>query len=688
VDSFSSRHQPINEQAEDIKKGLHLLAVALKNLSLYPARSQANRQTLGQARQWFSQFFTKNSDLTLLVAKDRLTDEDGTTVYQEKAAESIICGPMFRDGIQALIFEPTITEEEIRDFLLILNRFRHVNEDDTDDLVTIMWQASFPSIKYQVADEYAEVEPEFDTAAMRAAKFRSGNEDFGSPLDALAPVEVDGIAPIAKNLASLFALAAPPGVLGGSSSLTHGPATDSPGQAGQPEARHPAGHSNPHDQLDKLLDQTSALSEAKGQEPNYGPGGETIADPNGYVDPGLSNLAEACAELALDNFSALPLTPEESQTEKRLNFWGLTTEESQRVAALVKWDESLDISYSALDILLVVISSPVMSPRVEALTSAYLAEEARRSILNLELKNFNYFWDRLQKESQIGPNSPTMAIKEELKRAIGRAETIEPLFSTQYPPEKIEAAYADLRYFLYQLPFEAMKTLGLKLAKIQSPRLRELVVEVVAYVYTVSHPEENFAVILATLNEATVGSFLKIFFAQGRTPPAQLMNALTRHANPKVRAAVAKATLERDPSLISHMLHLAIDPAVTQILRPFLAQRREPSVENYLLTHLRDSYQEAKKPRLPDILECYRTLGVCASATSLPFLAEALLKKRWKSLVSHGPEPHRLGAALALSMMRANGQAGEILDKAAHSAFGAIRGAVKEAQRQLTQGRT
>jgi hypothetical protein len=756
VDSVSSRLNNQDERAEEIKKGLRLLVVALKNLSLYPPQSQANRQTLGQVLQWLEQYFLHSSELVLFVAKDQITDEEGVVVYQEKPTESIICGPMFRDGIQSFVFEPGVTEAEIRDFLLILNRFRNHNEEETDDLVTVMWQSSFPNIKYQVADEYAEVDPEFDTAAMRAAKARLSNEDFGSPLEALAPLEVEGVAPIAKNLGSLFALAAAPGLLGGGTGFGAGTGTGSgsgsgggngsgggsglgggngsgggtgtgsgggsggssePGSATKgPDDPVANGHGPDNMTSDNMtndlareidrLDNNAARTESDYyaidnlmdhdiETHERGLGAE-FADPNSQLhsEPDLANLGDSFSSSDLDKlvaqtgFDGDPMDPLEDDSSQRLAFWGLTAEESNRVAALVKWDENRDISYSALDVILVVIASPVMNAKVATMITNYLTEEARRALATFELKNFNYFWDRLLKESQESDQPFFRVVRNDSLQSFSQPEILAPLFGPTRPAEKFFETRDDLRYFLYQLPFEAVKKLGLGLSKIQDPRLKELVMEVVAYAYAIVRPEESFLPILTNQNENIIEKLLKIFLATGRTIPTQLMNSLTRHANPKIRAAVARVILERDPTLLSHMLHLTVDPAVTSSLRPFLAKSKDAGVENYLLAHLRSRYEDSKKQKDPDILECYRTLGTCASSNSLPFLSEALMKKGWKTFVSRSLEPHRQGAALALAMMPEIGEAGEVLKKASHSAFRSVRTAVQEAQKQLAKNRS
>ncbi|MDR2141606.1 MAG: hypothetical protein LBR11_07450 [Deltaproteobacteria bacterium] len=693
----SGRPNLINSHAEEVKKGLHLFVVAMKNLALYPASSQANRLTLAQAFTWFREFFNKYPELSLTVAKDTLTSDEGEIVYQEKPSESLICGPMFRDGLQIITFESGLTEDELKNFLLILNRFHNVGEDEGEDLVTAMWQSSFPNIKYQVADEYAEVDPEFDTTAMRAAKARLGGEELDLPWDALAPLEVEGVAPIAKNLGSLFALASDPSLLSSGSASRGGGGVGGDGP-GSGDGSDGAGGGAPGSPADPSGGEGDGEAGALGSgpadpaaEPNYGPGGKIIEDPeNNYEEADLSSLSQAFSPKSLDDLkNATPgewklETPEGEDNEKRLSFWGLTTEESQQVAALVAWDDSRDPGFSALDVLLTVLSSPVINPQVGTFIINYLSEEIRRSLISLNLKNFNYFWDRLYRESQSQSTTSLLSVIEGTRLTMGRMEILAPLFSSNHPEEKIETYYDDLRYFLYQLPLEAVKLLAMSLGKIQNARLKNLILEVVAYTYTVANTEENLGPILATIPEAAIVLLLRHLVIPGRPLPTTIFNSLTRHPSSMVRAAAAKAMLEHNPALIGQLASLAADPDVTMIFRPYLQQKREPSVEKYLLRFLSDNYSEHKGQAEPWILECYRTLGMCASTASLPFLSEVLLKKSWRTLVNRDLDTnHRLGAALALSLMPNDSEAQATLNKASRSAFRNVRAACQEAQRRL-----
>jgi hypothetical protein len=180
----------------------------MKNLALYPAASQTNRQGLAQFHGWLSEYLSASGPLVLFAERGGLFTEDGEQVWEEKPSDPILAFPLFRDGVQSVIFEPGVSEDEIRAFMGILLRFRSTTESDQDDVVTAMWEAALPSIKYTIADEFEAADPEFEVGALMAARPPDlTRPDIDAPWQAEAPMQAEGEAPVAKSIGSLFSLA-------------------------------------------------------------------------------------------------------------------------------------------------------------------------------------------------------------------------------------------------------------------------------------------------------------------------------------------------------------------------------------------------------------------------------------------------------------------------------------------------
>ncbi|MDR0355290.1 MAG: hypothetical protein LBJ64_06095 [Deltaproteobacteria bacterium] len=185
------------------------LVVTMKNMALYPDTNKTNIESVSSLHLWLSEFLSHTSPLVLEVKQTELLTEDGIVVYQERPNDQLLSAPLFRDGIQHISFEQGLTEKELRLFLSILLRFRNQDSED-DDLVASLWEASLSNIKYIIASEYEQVEPEFDISALKVAvagiqQFRDADAPWND--NPLAPMSTEGIAPVSKPISTLFALA-------------------------------------------------------------------------------------------------------------------------------------------------------------------------------------------------------------------------------------------------------------------------------------------------------------------------------------------------------------------------------------------------------------------------------------------------------------------------------------------------
>jgi hypothetical protein len=99
-----------------------------------------------------------------------------------------------------------------------------------------------------------------------------------------------------------------------------------------------------------------------------------------------------------------------------------------------------------------------------------------------------------------------------------------------------------------------------------------------------------------------------------------------------------------------------------------MASARDPDAEEFLVAYI-------KKIRSGDfyanhVIQCFRTLGKCGSARSVPFLKDALLK--WGFLAGSKRAVIRKGAAIALFILGIP-EADKALDAAKRSIFPGIR---------------
>ncbi|MDR2455506.1 MAG: hypothetical protein LBE49_02775 [Deltaproteobacteria bacterium] len=767
-----------SQETTRLKAGLSQMVVTMKNMALYPESNRTNYESVTFLHLWLSEYLSHHSPLVLEVAKDHLIGPNGDVVYQERPGDKILATPMFRDGIQSIIFESGLTEAELRAFLNILLRFRNPSEADEDDLVGRLWEASFSYIRYTIATEYEQFGPEFETSALKVAKSASEYRDADAPMndDVLAPQRSENLAPVAKPIASLFALAEshdllnaakPPGEKkpkgSGLKSRSSQPSAGagfedgeggeegddegdedgfSPfagsydwgvglaGGGGQAKGHGPSGGKR-QSAADAQADLGSGAGKSgtgkSGPGKGPGPGGPGSGDPaksgsskkgkssdswdgEAYedddddldFDPGIVAEAfkdvedydatrpkkESLAPAMEMTLEALKNRPQAHGPElaERLRHWNLSPKEIRQIGALLNWDESRDPSFDAMEIISVLLSSPVLQAEQLTLVTNFISNEVRTSLRKLKLKYFNNFIIELGKRAQMGGRFDG-TVAEQIIKKLSSADLLIHLVEPVPTVEKLDQGYEDLRWLLYQLPASGVVTLTNILGKaVANRKLWTLLLEVISY--EVIRSRGRSIDILTQLNERALAKLVEIARTSISSLPPQLIQTLTRHKAGAVREATARALMEYDPeNFHTYCAHLVLDPdpKVARMVRPMLATKRNPAVEWHLFTLLRDSYTRNRHGEDLHLLDNYRLFGCTASPKAVTFLEEVLLRKDFKTFISRTVDAHKLGAALALFMMPHIDAARDVLDRAGRSSFRNVRQAYLEAER-LAQG--
>ncbi|MDR1545135.1 MAG: hypothetical protein LBU12_00130 [Deltaproteobacteria bacterium] len=671
-----------------LKAGLQQFVVTMKNLSLYPETSKANKESLKALHLWFDESLRAKSPLILEVTRDTLIDEDGEIAYQEKSNEQIFTGPLFRDGIQTLIFEYGVTELELKTFMSVLLRFRVLSEDENEDLVTALWETSLNCIKYVVSTEYEQVAPEFEISAMKAAKPPLTRPDPNSPWgdEADAPMAADGAAPVAKPIASLFALASAvtPQLQGPDDGLTFEdglasfasvaqgpggfePLADSEGGQGVFDANGFAGEADGSVEDDEEDDGELDLSSAV----------------QALMDMESTSLSPGANTLNLGMFKerkpgkARKSAPE---VQARLASWGLSSHEIQQVNAFIGWDEERNYSFDSLEIILTIFTSPAYKEEYIPLISIFLINELKLSLRKLDVKYFNNFLAHFR---EILPIQPSLSVLDEkLNEAINSTEFLGLLLEPSHTEAAWIAAFEDLRWFLYQVSPAGVQKLLSFLPKTTNYRLWNLIIEVTAY--TMLQTPNRALELCAKLNDKALTQVIRLWRASVKGLPASVMTGLLRHKSPVVRGAAAKALLDHARAAFEQFcpaLVLDPDPTVQKVVRSGMILCKNRAAAANLEKHLQEAYQNDRNSVDPGLLDCYRTYGLCAGESALPFLGEVLLHKDFKSILSRSTDSHRLGAALALISMTSSSEAQSILARAAKSSFRNIRQACQEGEK-------
>jgi hypothetical protein len=121
----------------------------------------------------FDTYFNSHNELCITVKKDRLLHEDAV-IYEGKAKDGDIAFALFRDGMIKLVFLPGIDLNETETFAKILHKYEVIPAEAEGDIVTALWEAQLPHVKYEAVDNIIDADSEHDGADERGDKKGQG----------------------------------------------------------------------------------------------------------------------------------------------------------------------------------------------------------------------------------------------------------------------------------------------------------------------------------------------------------------------------------------------------------------------------------------------------------------------------------------------------------------------------------
>jgi hypothetical protein len=170
--------RPSDEEIQTVKGMIGSLLIALRNYALYPEDHTMCRKSLAAVQGRLDGFLAGHESLRLNVEKDLFLFQ-GEIVHQGPSQEDSLTLQLFREGIQWLEFENGFTAEELNVFFKLLNQYRTPKEEAEGDLVTALWEADFPHLKYKNEDVLWEAEPLIDFSLLKVTPGEVRPEEEG-----------------------------------------------------------------------------------------------------------------------------------------------------------------------------------------------------------------------------------------------------------------------------------------------------------------------------------------------------------------------------------------------------------------------------------------------------------------------------------------------------------------------------
>ena len=139
------------QKSDDTRSLFAYLSTTCKNVSLYPEDHSISINAIKQFHEKLEAYIRQYGDIRIEFEKDRVICQ-GVEVHTGPSKEGTLPFTLFRDGIRWLEFTEGIDLEEIREVLLIIQKYSVLMTEPEGDIVTDFWEAHFNHVPYKADD--------------------------------------------------------------------------------------------------------------------------------------------------------------------------------------------------------------------------------------------------------------------------------------------------------------------------------------------------------------------------------------------------------------------------------------------------------------------------------------------------------------------------------------------------------
>ncbi len=129
---------------------LQVFSKGLRAIQLYLPNNPVYQKSIENIRTSFPAVWEECAELELEVTETDLRWED-QVVYSQPKTDSL-AWVMYKDGVRVLTLIPGVEDEEIVRFLHVINTAKHLAPESNDDLLTLLWEENFETVKYDYVD--------------------------------------------------------------------------------------------------------------------------------------------------------------------------------------------------------------------------------------------------------------------------------------------------------------------------------------------------------------------------------------------------------------------------------------------------------------------------------------------------------------------------------------------------------
>ena len=130
-----------------VEELMQAMVKALRAHQLYLPNNPVYQKALDTLRTAFRPVWEAADELALDVGENELRWE-GNVVYNQTNRGESLAWVFFKDGVRALTLLPGVEQDEIIGLLDVVHRARTLRQEDSDDLLTLLWEKDFQRIRY------------------------------------------------------------------------------------------------------------------------------------------------------------------------------------------------------------------------------------------------------------------------------------------------------------------------------------------------------------------------------------------------------------------------------------------------------------------------------------------------------------------------------------------------------------
>lgn len=356
--------------------------------------------------------------------------------------------------------------------------------------------------------------------------------------------------------------------------------------------------------------------------------------------------------------------------------WEMTPEELQRLKEMVAEEEAQTSLEDVLDVLWLILSTQ-NKPEDYRVILEFMKEEFKSTLAQAEFQIALDFLADLKKNYQSNKTEKPWALPllRQFFVDIAKPQILGALKEVLPSLDKQRVDQVDVfRKLLLSLPPVSITTLAPLLTEKISTSLEQQLMEIIG-----SMARKDTKPLEQLLDRPDEDLIKKLVYILGHIDgekTTKILIRMTHHSSGRVRLEALKALEHRNKKMIKELFHLVNDSVLTIRLTMwnYLEQFKNEETGDLILDYLEQQKIIYRDDR--QILNCFKTLGLCNMLSSIPFLGQTLLDKGW----DFGSERslQRQGAALALLELNTQ-ETQDILKKASRSLFPNVRSAYQKA---------